>query len=270
MNKIRILKIISSIFRLTLIFSLSFVWMRYFFPDLTLSIISALFLTALIDFLLYTILRRRETKSSLKAKEIKEVEDMFIHLLMDKKPMAFFKRLASSRHKCENKKDYLLISEETSCVALFEKIRLQPLTPDDVIKTYKKINIKTQKIDKIVVICGSADKESYAVAEKLNINFLILNKEDTYKKLYKPYNIFPKQSDDLKPIKNETFKTLIAYSFNKKRTKAYFLSALVLLFSGVIIGMSIYYTIMASLLLTFAIVSYYNPMFNKKKIENVF
>ena len=270
MRKIKFFKIINTAFRLLLLFSLSFIWMRYFFKDLALSIIFAVFLTALIDLLLYTLFRRKQAKTSLKAKELKECEDMFLSLLLNKNSIAFFEKLATSKHKCEKHKDHLIVTEGDSRVALFPRLQLAPLTADGVVELYKSCQTKLPNLGKIVIVCGTAEKDAYSVASKLNHNILILDKHDTYKKLYKEYNTYPSAISDFKPVKNETIKSLLAYSFNKKRTKAYFFSALVLLFSSFLIGSSVYYIVMSSLLLLFAIISYYNPMFNKKAEEKIF
>ena len=62
-----------------------------------------------------------------------------------------------------------------------------------------------------------------------------------------------------------TFKDFVAFSFNKKRAKGYLLSAFLLAFSAIFVRTTIYYTIVATLLVVFAIISQFNTTFNIKE-----
>ena len=59
-------------------------------------------------------------------------------------------------------------------------------------------------------------------------------------------------------------KDFVSYSFNKNRTKGYLFSAFVLILSSLFVRATIYYCIIASILVVFAFVSQFNPYFNKK------
>ncbi|MBQ8793050.1 MAG: hypothetical protein IJZ62_05715, partial [Clostridia bacterium] len=83
-------------------------------------------------------------------------------------------------------------------------------------------------------------------------------------KLYKYYDVYPEMTHKYKKEKMLVFKDFLAYSFNKKRTKGYLLSAFILILSSLFVRGSIYYCVISSLCVIFALISYFNPYFNTK------
>lgn len=187
---------------------------------------------------------------------------MFLSLCTSSTPLNFFYELAKTKHKAVKKGKYILIEHEEDIVALIPILSFSPLQSDDLlpfISLAKKNNWK-----KIVVVCGEVDRNTNSFAKNFDIEILLLDKYNSYSNLYKPYDFFPTITMKYKKDKKLAFKDLIAYSFNRGRTKGYLFSAFILFLSSLLIRPSIYYCIVASILLLFALISYTNPYFNPK------
>ena len=125
--------------------------------------------------------------------------------------------------------------------------------------------IKPEKATKIIICCKEiADKNLLVFCNNFQEKFLLLNQYDTYEKLYKHYDEFPEITIKYSKEKKMMFKDFLAYSFNKKRTKGYIFSAFILVFASLFVRSSLYYCIIASLLVVFAVLSQFNPYFNVK------
>ena len=125
------------------------------------------------------------------------------------------------------------------------------------------------KAEKVVILCHSYDKEVLSFSKHFGICFLIFDRFETYERLYKYYDIFPEIKESYKKDKMLTFKDFIAFSFNKKRAKGYLLSAFLLALSAIFVRTTIYYTIVATLLVVFAIISQFNTKFNFKEDKEI-
>ena len=125
--------------------------------------------------------------------------------------------------------------------------------------------VKKEKASKIVIVCKTiSDKQLFAFSLNFKEKFLFLDEYESYQKLYKFYDCFPEITNSYKKEKKLVFKDFLAYSFNKKRTKGYLFSAFILVLSSLFVRATIYYCIVASLLVVFALVSQFNPYFNVK------
>ncbi len=255
--------ILQSLLRAILIFSLTFIWVRYFIHALWLSILLSCLITMVLDIFIRFITKRRNNKSNMKIKEKEEAENMFLSLATSSNYMTFFLNLSKKENpNATKKKNYIILENPENKTLFYPFMSANELSKDDIAKIIILAN--KEKAGKIVITCGEINKEAFSFSKSLNIPIILLDKFSTYNDLYKYYDIFPKITLTYQKSKKLAFKEMLAYSFNKSRTKGYFLSAIVLLISTFFIRMNIYYTIMASLLLIFALISFFNPYFNIK------
>ena len=262
--------IFQEILKFVLIFLLCFVWLRYFLRRLWL----ALLVTTLVSGAIYGILfyfgRRKQNKLGLKLKEKEDAENMFFSLACADKPMDFFAKLASKKHpEVVKHKEYIVIKHpENISTVLFADLSLAGLNMGKFMEIYAKV--KKEKATKIVICCKFvADKEIFSLANNFQEKFLFFDEYATYQKLFKYYDCFPEITHKCTSANKMTFKDFVAYSFNKKRTKGYLFSAFVLILSGLFVRATIYYCIIASLLVVFALVSQFNPLYNPKTDSEV-
>ncbi len=264
MRKINL--IFQEILKFTLIYLFCFVWIRYFIKKLWLSVLLTFILTSLIYLIIFCVQRNKQNKTGLKMKEKEDAENMFLSLACQTDPMDFFVKLASKKHKNITKhKKYIVINhvEEKVKTLLYVDVSFEGMTISRFMSIYN--SVKKEKATKIVICCKEiTDKGLSAFCQNFNEKFLILDTYATYEKLYKFYDCFPEITHQYKKEKKLAFKDFVAYSFNKKRTKGYLFSAIILIMSSLFIRMTIYYCVVASILVIFALISQFNPYFNVK------
>ncbi len=187
---------------------------------------------------------------------------MFLSLATTPNPMEFFYKLVKSKYPSIAKKEkYILInhSEKVKSV-LYPFMQFSKLNIDNLTNILS--NLKETEIKKVVITCNEADKTTLAFAKNFDYEIVILDKFETYKHLYKVYEIYPEISMHYKKAQKLSIKDLIAYSFNRSRTKGYLFSAVILLLSSMFVRANLYYAIISSTLLIFALISYANPFYN--------
>lgn len=258
--------IIQECLKVLFIFLLTFIWIRYFIKKLWLAIILSAFFSALIYFVIRFFVQKKHNKTSLKLKEKESAENMYFSLACQENPMTFFAKLASKKHtNIKKHKNYITIiheEEKVSTLLYFDR-SFSGMDIPRFMDIYQ--SIKKENASKIIICCKSiVDKQLSTFCSNLKEKILIFDEYTAYEKLYKYYNCFPEITQTFSKNKKMIFKDLVAHSFNKKRTKGYLFSALILILSGIFVKMSIYYCVIASLLVVSAIISQFNPYYNIK------
>lgn len=258
--------IIQEILKYFILFLLFFIWIRYFVRNLALSIILSIILSGILFIILYFFNYKKNNKNNLKIKEKENAENIFLSLACDDKYIDFFVKLASKKHKNITKhKSYIVVNHEDVGVKtlLYVDLSFDGLSIAKFIEIYNKI--KKEKCQKIVICCKNIiDKNIYSFLTNFKEKIIILDAYDTYKKLYKYYDFYPEITKKYNNERKMVFKDFLAYSFNKKKTKAYLFSAFILILSSLFIPTTIYYCVIASILVVFALISQFNPYFNTK------
>ncbi len=258
--------VFQELLKFCLLFLISFVWLRYFTRKFVMSIILAVLISAFISLAIFLFKRSKTKKVGLKLKEKEDAENIFFSLACKNNPIDDFVKMASKRHKNIVKhKNYIVINETENHTKtlLWLDLSFAGLTEARFMEIYNKI--KSEKAGKIIICCKEiSDKNLSVFCNNFKEKFLLLNQYDTYEKLYKEYEYFPEITIEYSKEKKMMFKDFLAYSFNKKRTKGYLFSAFILVFASLFVRASLYYCIIASLLVVFAILSQFNPYFNVK------
>ena len=256
------------IFKITLIFFITFIWVRYFTRSLLWSVVISAAITLVIDFVTRFFSRKKQSISALKKADREQAEDCFLSLSQNKNAIEFFLNLAEKKHNATKKKNFIVITHENDeKVVLFPHLSHNPLSPDDV--AVMVAQTQTLKPAKIVIVCSTVQKESFCFAKNFDCEILILDQYETYQKLYKEYDCFPPITIKYKKQKGLAFKDLVAYSLNRSRAKGYFISALILILSSLFVRATIYYCVVASLLIIFALISLYNPFARNVKTNQI-
>lgn len=258
-------KALSKLFRLFLIFIIALIWCRYFIEDLTISLVVTAFITLLVDALISLIFYNKNKKLNLKNSELEKADNYCNKFIFSNKAYTvnFFYNLASKRHKAKKYANYIYLHDNK--VLLYPYYKFEEFNTEDLILTYN--SAKKLNANKLVICVNKINANVLKIKDKLDIKIIILDKYQTYEKLLKEYNYFP-QEFIIKTSKN-SFKSLVEYSLNKKRTKGYFIASIILLFSSFIVKYNIYYLIFSSILLILSLFSFINPKFNKKIEDNI-
>lgn len=269
-NKISIFTIINTLARLFLEFLVAFVWMRYFVKNLTTAIILTVLVSALIETIVFFVRKQRQKRFGNKKEIQQKIDDIAMTFLFsdDAQNLCFFHGLASKKHKATKKSKYIVVENPNKKVVLIPFFTYQNFSCDNLlfcINTTKKENLQ-----KLVIATNSVDPEVFRLAKHFeDFEIVVLDKNDTFNLLLKYYDCFPvitiKQKSATKPTRAD----LLNHALNKKRSKGYFFASCILLLSSFIVRKNLYYLISSSMLLILALISYFNPRFNKFSSTNV-
>lgn len=256
----KLLKILQQILLFIISFFIVYIWTSYSKLKITLCLIISSFSSLIFCILTTRLKKKNNIKESLKQKEKEDADNIFLSLCTNKNYLDFFLQLVSTRHKnIEKHKNYIFIKDSQKI--LYPFISMDNPTENDINFIFKE----TKKKGKfsIIILCNNYSKEILKYANLIFEDVNILNKYEAYNFIYKEYDFFPPITITNKETKL-TIKDLISFAFNKQRTKGFLLSAIILLLSSLFIKINIYYCIVSTLLLLFALLSYINPIFNKK------
>ena len=247
-----------------LIFLIAFIWLRYFLHTLWLSCLLATVITIFVEITSYAFKRKNNNRMNLKLKEREDANNMFFSLISVNNGIDFFEKLARTRHNVViRKKDYIIITNnEKEKVLLYPFLKLDALTPQDIVNIEKLA--QKEKIVKIIISCYDYTNDCPIFIKNFEDAILLLNKDETYAFLFKEYQFFPEITAQYKKTSNLSIKDLIAYSFNRSRTKGYIFSAIILFITSFFVHINIYYCVISTILLLFALISYINPRYNKR------
>ena len=263
--------VISHIFRVLLLFLLVFIWVRFYQRSLGLAVLYSAIICIILDLLFTAILQKREKESILKSDEIKLAESFGNHFAYNDSGVAlgFFYKLLSKQFAVQKKSKYLWWENEDTLTVFYPLFQFDSTKIRDLFKIFNSIKL-SRRPDKIIVSTCYVDAETRAFALRSPVNFVLLDQYETYEKLMKPENLYPDAKVEVKHKKVGGWQAILEYALSRKRTKAWVMSSLLLIFSSFFVRVSIYYLIISSILLILAIFSYTNIRFNPKTNEKIF
>lgn len=257
-------------FRYLLIFLAVFVWIRFFVSNLTLALLYTSLIAIIIEVLINFLLSRKLAKKTLKKNECLKIEKYFQSLILSSKKevVDFFYSLAKKRFQAKKLSSFVSVIHDEGSTILFPIFKYSLLEKQDIVEIISKT--KDLKKKKVVVCCYEANKKACEFAKKFSeFDILVLEKEDVYLKLFVEYDCFPNVSQEVVVSKKTDWKTFLDIVFSRDKTKGYFFSSLVVLFSSLIVRQSVYYVVMSSILLALALVSFILPLYRKKIPEQI-
>lgn len=245
------LNVLKWLIKFALVFMIFFIWLRYAFDsDLQAALISlpcGMIVIALINLLT----RNKKETISLKIKEEQEARSMFDNLIQNKN-YDFFFQLAKTRHKNVKKNRICTIIEnEEGKIMIYPYLKMKALDKDCALSIY--ISANKQKIAKVVICAQTIEKDVENFCKNLSIDIVLLDQYDCYQYLFKEYDFFPQQTHI--PSSSSKYKQIFGYAFNRSRAKGYAISAMLLLAISFFIRQNLYYCIVATILLLFALLS---------------
>lgn len=262
-------QIISIIIRVSLIFLLYFTWTRYYIKSLIWSLILSSVLTLITDWLLTNFSKRKDLKKSLKKEELARAEGYCNNFIFNNKSEAvnFYYKLFN-KFSPVKRADYIFFEKENQKIVLFPFYKFNKLVVADLVFIYNKI--KNIESDKVILCINGVNEPIRKIAMKLPIEFIILDKYETYEQLMKKFDFYPEKSFNFDDNPKFTFKNILEISLNKKKARGYIFASIILFISSFFVKITVYYLIISSILLLLSIFSYINPIFNKTKSDTIF
>lgn len=253
----RFTPIFQSFFKIVLIFLLCFVWTRYFVRSLISAVIISAVLTFFIDLVTRVLFSKHIEKQKMQDKEKQEASDMFFSMVLSENPMSFLSKIYKEKDDFTKHKQYLTFKEENSKILVFPFLLFKEITVNEIAQVIKIA--KKENAEKIIILGESFSKECFSFAGNFTEEISLFDKFETYTHIYKKHNCFPTITKKIEEKKKFSCKELLAYSFERKRAKGYLFSALALLFCSLFVKATLYYSIVASTLLIFSLLSLSNP-----------
>ncbi|MDD2227176.1 MAG: hypothetical protein PHH71_01150 [Clostridia bacterium] len=301
--------IISTILRISLIFLLFFIWVRYYVKSLTLVLIITSILTLLFDGFLNLLIKKKNIKASLKKEEIERAEGFCNYFIFNEKSVAlnFFYNLLKDKYPAIKKSNFIIFEKNNIRVekenqsankngdttdankeitlnvnardAMENSINQNEMLVLYPFYKYNKLNIedlifiynktKNLKCEKVIICTSDFDEQVKKAITKMPKKFIILNKYEAYEQLMKKFEIYPTTQIKFNDETRFTFKNFLEVSLNKRRAGGYIFASIILFLSSFFVRVNIYYLIMSSILLLVSIFSFINPIYNKKTQEKV-
>lgn len=266
MKNFSLFNIVDFCFKFIILFLVNLIWSLYFVKTVWLSILLSLLLSLFILFLSWLLTKKKKEKEQPRLNEIKHANAvLYSFIYMPQSEMLqFFLKLAQIKHSAEMSKNHIVINKH---IALTAKFKNSELTLDEIIEMYNSIN--KVNIDKIIILCNKPPSNYYECLKNFDIKTILLDFNQTYVQLLKEYNFFPKIKKEVTKAK-KTRSQILNIMFNKKRTRSYVVSSLFIIFSSFFVAYRIYYLIVATVLLIFALLCQFEFKFNKVEKESLF
>jgi hypothetical protein len=275
MARFTIIKSFQLFFRLLLIFSLVFIWVRYYTADLKFSVWISLLITLSIELILKLLKQKKEIKTQLGKQETAKAEKAINNLILNTKAQNinfFFQTFQKSQSTTKHKHCVIVENNEKEKLAIVPYFIYSKFSIDNLIEVLQ--NVKSLKPNKIIVCTNTALPATHSLAKAHKTPVIILEKDAVYFKVLKKYDSFPQQNSELAlsvPAMNKLkFKDILKNALDPKRTKSYFLSSIALLFATYFVPYNIYYIVFASILLVLCLASFTSTWWKKIPQQKLF
>lgn len=253
MKKITLFTIVDYLFKFCLFFILNIIWCLYFFNSIIVVFVVSIIATVLEIVLIDTVSIKKLKRQKPKTEELQHMENInlsFIFMPHDQ-VVDFFYKLCSTKHNSIKNINYVEVLNETKTI-VYPCFKNANLTSDDVIEFYNNCN--KDNVKKIIILCNKFDSDINEVVNNLSVKIIVLDYKQTYYSLLKKYEFYPPITTQNKQTIKSSYKLILSNAFNKKRTRGYVVSSIFIIFASFFVSYRIYYLIVASILLVFAII----------------
>lgn len=258
--------ILNNIFKYLAIFCISFIWCNYNYPNFFACVIASVLIASIICFVHSKIFYVKQTKKEKSAHEKSKMEQTIHQLLFmsNNETIDYFYLVFQKNNYNVTKQQTTLKLDNNIIVPYFNF----EMTTNEFLSIFK-----TNKVDdcKLIILTNkiSSELNSFLTNFDLsNIKFVCYN--DVYTKLIQTSGIIPKTTIKATEVKKLTILKVCQYAFNKKNTKSYFLSGVLVMFSSLFYKYGLYYQIVGTMLFALSLYSHFNTRFNQPPSTNIF
>lgn len=247
--------ILTNFFKYSILILLSFTWLSDLIDNVYIRITISVIISVSLDMIYRLITKKKRNKEKLNNKQKKEIEKLGRCLLFSKQDfiLNYLKSALEKKHTTTIKSDYIIITKDNSKTIIIPSLDTLILKNDTIINAY---NIcKNENINKVIILSQSTNEENQILANMISdVKITLYNITDLYKKVIEKCDIKPKFEIELTECKKTNFNDITKHAFNKKLAKNYILSGILLLFASFFTKYKLYYTIISSVLLIFALI----------------
>lgn len=257
-----------------MVFTLVFVWVRYYSEELNFSIWLSAIITLLIEVILKLVRTRRLAKLGLKQSEIALAENTINKLVFNSQTenVAVFNSILENKETVKKFKEYLIVTNaKNENFALYPAFSFSDFSADNLAHVLQKV--KKHKLKRIIICTRRSSKDAKEISKKAKTEILILESQEVFVRLFKDYNYELKEEDLFKTesaTKEIKLKDIAKGAISPNKAKSYFFSSLILLFASYFVSYKIYYLVFASFLLILSLASLTSVWWKKQTVKNIF
>lgn len=246
------------------IFLIVFAWLQFFLKNILLSLFASIFVSIGIMLLLRLIFNK---KHSLAQNALLKQDNMVkfklaIQTMSNTKLTQLIKKLIPKHYLPISKNGDIVFTKNghTHLITFCFSTELSDGKVLDLIKTKKSSNL--------IIVCGSVLPSIKSIIKAfVDTKITIITLDDLYE-ICEENNVVVDTSNINLNKPKLTFKNLLKNSISREKSKGYFISGLVLLFTSIIIPYSVYYVVFSTALLTLSLICRLQPKTQHK--HNVF
>jgi hypothetical protein len=255
MSKFKFVNVIDTIFISIVIFLIIFAWIQFFVKNLITALILGIFLTLGIIIVIrwFKFKKHIITQKTIDKKYNLETFKLTIQTMPSIKLSNIIKHLLPTKYMAKiNKGDITFIKNNTKNIFTFHYS--SELTQQALLNI-----IKTHQAQQLTIFCSnySQDIKTTASAFK-NIKIELVNIEQLFE-IFDAYNIKIDTSHINLNNHKITIKDILKNSISRSKSKGYFISGIVLLFTSIIMPYRIYYVVFSSILFALSLICRFKP-----------
>ncbi len=248
MKKFKLSIFLDTLTFFVLLFAISFIWFRYLINNAIISIMLALALSFGVIYVQNHLRKNKQKKLKLKKDletHIIDCADAFLFNTFEENS-AFFSDMLKEKYTIDIRKNFLLLKNKESTIALFPAFESKKLSQDKLIDCLR--SVKNINLTKIVVLCYDYEINVATISSNYKVKTLVLNKNQTYNEVLSVFKKFPEKNSYQKIEEKITFSFLVRNALNKNKIKTYFWGGVFLMLASFVIKYNIYYIIFSSIM----------------------
>lgn len=250
MSKFKFINIVDTFFIALVTMLIIFVWLQFFIKNIALSLILSSILSIAVIYLFHSIKSKKQIKKFKTASKSTSILKfkLAIQTMPQVKLLQLIKQLVPNKYETKTIKGDMIITKK-GIPHIFTTHFNSELTEPKLLEI-----IKTKQYDNITIFCISFDSNLPSICQTLkNKSINLINLDQLYV-LFEQNNITIDTSNiDLNKHKI-TLTEILKKALSRNKSKGYFISGLVLLFTSLIIPYKIYYVVFSSVLFILSLI----------------
>lgn len=261
-----VFELIKALIRICTIFLAILVWTRYFEANLTKALVISAIGTLLLDSVLHLYNKKVQGKKTLTRLEQELCENIALEFMLspNKKVTSYFEQLINKTTPCEVKKQMIVAKSQSFRIIVYPFYSCANFMFEHLLEVIQ--NTKTTKPNRVIVCAYNISDEAKNFARNFSeYELFLLDRHETFSLLIQPQKFYPEINPKTPNIQKTSIKTMLATMFHVKRAKTFFMCGLALFLGSLILRHNLYYVVMSSLLMTFALIALLSPKWAKQK-----
>jgi len=248
-----------------LVFLIAWLWISFYVRGFFLILLISISVTLVFNYIVSLIYKKRSRAKTTTKQQRDHMHQVILQLkfMTQTQVQALLKKALSEKAK-EHAAHQKAHSVNPFRLTLKSLFHVTSPTEQDIINCVKT----TPKDSKVIITAESFPPQVSAFARSLDAQLILLDAEAVYTQILSPAQVFPEiKIQTKKKTPRKTFAEIKTMIFNRTRTKSYIITGAVILFSSLIIRLHIYYIIIATIVFTLALTSYFSPRLPKNLFE---